>query len=160
LTLLVGWEASVLRAMVEACCPPVPQPCSLAAQSEKALRVADGLAHLGIALANFAKQAGGQIGAGLAGALALRDHRLELLGDVVERRLDLRRDGLERHLEHEHQRAIGGCLGRGDELVGVDEGEAAGEEVDAAAARLDRGSCSEPRLSCSSGVRTQMLPPE
>jgi hypothetical protein len=62
---------------------------------------------------------------------------LDLLHHLLDRGADLRGDGVDREVEDKGQRAIGRGLHGGDDLVGVDEEKAAGENVDAAAAGLD-----------------------
>jgi hypothetical protein len=75
----------------------------------------------------------------LTGIEAVLGELLDLLHHLLDRGADLRGDGVDREVEDKGQRAIGRGLHGGDDLVGVDEGKAAGENVDAAAASLDAG---------------------
>ena len=105
---------------------------------EQALTVADRLADLRGHAVGLAPQSADEVLRGLAAVHVELVHLLRLLRDLLDGRGNLRTDRLDRELEGEAERIVRRRLEHGDDLVGIDERERAGEDINAAAPGLDR----------------------
>jgi hypothetical protein len=98
---------SELPLMVEDWLPPVPQPCSDEAQSEKTPWLLPMILQNWLSRADHAGEARCHLLACLTGIEAVLGELLDLLHHLLDRGADLRGDGVDREVEDKGQRAIG-----------------------------------------------------